>query len=105
MGNMSNGSRVKLESNLIDLRMLIEQMIKFNEQSERSYSDAMQKSINQIQTYFNETEFMQLHQTTKNNSMNQVHLKSFIVNLFFWKNFFPIEKKPQRKFHTKKRFF
>ncbi|XP_031639434.1 atlastin-like [Contarinia nasturtii] len=67
--------REKLEYDLNHLRLLLEQMLIFSEHSMESYVSCMQKSIKQIQTYFNETEFTQLHQSTKNHSMYQFQEK------------------------------
>lgn len=69
---ISDGARQKLQQDLNDLRSLLDKMWEFHEESLNAYAESMRKSIDHITNYYNETELMQLHQTTRNTSIEQV---------------------------------
>lgn len=69
---ISNDARRTLEQDLDDLLLLIKEMLTFNEQSMNLYMNSMKKSIDQVQIHFNDTEIIQLHQNTKNSSVEKV---------------------------------
>lgn len=69
---ISNRSLQKLERNLDDLQSLVSKMLTFIGDSLNAYMNSMQKSIDQTKIYFNETDLMELLQTTKNASVAQV---------------------------------
>lgn len=72
--NISATFQKKLERNLIDLRLLLDQMLKFNQNSIQHYMEFMQKSFDQVKTYFNATELTKLHQRYENDSLTQVSI-------------------------------
>lgn len=69
---ISTNFREKLDDDLTELGSLLQKMLKFNSYSIQLYNEFMQKSIEQVKTYFNETELMKLHQRSINDSLAQV---------------------------------
>lgn len=70
--NISARFQKKLEDNLIDLRLLLDRMLKFNQNSIKHYMESMQKSIEQFKPYFNAVELTKLYLRSKNDSLAQV---------------------------------
>lgn len=69
---ISNLALQRLERDLGDLESLVNKMLTFVGDSLNSYMNSMQKSIDQVTTYLNDTDLMKLHQTTKNASVAEV---------------------------------
>lgn len=70
--SITSGVRQKLEQDLNYLRALMTKMLTFNEESLNLYENSMQNSIDEVKTYFNETDLIQMHQKTKDAFVIQV---------------------------------
>ena len=76
---VASSLRKELEKSLHGYSDVLDKNFIFYTESVRSYSDSMQKSMDSIQAYVNETELTRFHEETKNEAMSQVRLHAFIL--------------------------
>lgn len=88
---ISNGTQTTLELNLNGFHLNLMNTTKSWDENFKQYGDLMQKSIDDIDSFFKPDELTDLHQRAKKSSITQVcrfskfeHILNFFIFVFFF---------------------